>query len=230
MPLPSVLGLLFGRDGILYRKAESLPDLDEIDNVIQEVDFVRQINLEVHIDDVQELLDSHNHELTMDWFIEMHEYQLKLSGATAHPSIRDHWALRRVPAQMSSSSFDHGSKLRVQESISNVEISTFSTQAEIPQILKGKDMLEVLFFDIQGIAHLEFIPERRSVSEELHSRHSETMARRKGLSPNEISNSMREISDNESDCDELFCSNLDSNEDIRLSESDCEESEKNPDI
>ncbi|GFU57379.1 uncharacterized protein TNCV_3635581 [Trichonephila clavipes] len=36
-------------------------------NVIEEVvDLARQINLEVDRDDVQELLDSHNHELTTD--------------------------------------------------------------------------------------------------------------------------------------------------------------------
>ncbi|GFX03012.1 hypothetical protein TNCV_3261581 [Trichonephila clavipes] len=35
----------------------------------------RQINLEVDSDDVQELLDSHNQELTMDELIEMHEQE-----------------------------------------------------------------------------------------------------------------------------------------------------------
>ncbi|GFV34173.1 hypothetical protein TNCV_5047071 [Trichonephila clavipes] len=56
--------------------------------------------------------------------------------------------------------------------------------------------------------------------------HPETMIRRKGLSPDEIVNSLRELSENESEGGELSCSNLDSNEDIRLSESDCEESEE----
>ncbi|GFY07085.1 uncharacterized protein TNCV_4203561 [Trichonephila clavipes] len=48
----------------------------------------------------------------------------------------------------------------------------------------------------------------------------ETMDRRKGLSTDAITNLLREISEKESDC-----SNLDSDEDIRLSESDCEESD-----
>ncbi|XP_023218164.1 uncharacterized protein LOC111620476 [Centruroides sculpturatus] len=45
---------------------------DEIGDVIEEVvDLARQINLEVDSDDVQELLDSHNQELTIDELIEM---------------------------------------------------------------------------------------------------------------------------------------------------------------
>ncbi|GFW64620.1 uncharacterized protein TNCV_700261 [Trichonephila clavipes] len=55
------------------------------------------------------------------------------------------------------------------------------------------------------------------------------MARRKGLSPGEIPNLLREISENESDGGELSCSSLDCDEDIRLRESDCEESEKSTD-
>lgn len=42
--------------------------------MIQEVvDFARQINLEEDSDDVQELLDSHNQELTIDELLEMRE-------------------------------------------------------------------------------------------------------------------------------------------------------------
>ncbi|GFX33616.1 transposable element Tc3 transposase [Trichonephila clavipes] len=51
----------------------------------------------------------------------------------------------------------------------------------------------------------------------------------KDLSPYEIANSLRELSEKESDDDELFCSNSDSDEDIRLSKSDCEESEESVD-
>ncbi|GFW70915.1 hypothetical protein TNCV_2196031 [Trichonephila clavipes] len=47
---------------------------DEIGNVAEEiVDFARQINLVVDSGDVQELLDSHNQELTMDELVEMYE-------------------------------------------------------------------------------------------------------------------------------------------------------------
>ncbi|GFV07071.1 hypothetical protein TNCV_4687451 [Trichonephila clavipes] len=56
------------------------------------------------------------------------------------------------------------------------------------------------------------------------------MARRKGLSPEKIANVLQELSKNESDGDEVSCSNLDSDEDKRLSESDCEESEESADI
>ncbi|GFT98131.1 hypothetical protein TNCV_789501 [Trichonephila clavipes] len=37
----------------------------------------KQINLEVDSDDVQEVLDSHNQELTMDELIEMHEQHIE---------------------------------------------------------------------------------------------------------------------------------------------------------
>ncbi|GFU10072.1 hypothetical protein TNCV_557801 [Trichonephila clavipes] len=40
----------------------------------------RQINLEVDNDDVQELLDSHNQELTVNELIEMHEQQQGIEG------------------------------------------------------------------------------------------------------------------------------------------------------
>ncbi|XP_023242991.1 tigger transposable element-derived protein 1-like [Centruroides sculpturatus] len=56
--------------------AESVLETDEIGNVIEEViDFARQINLEVDSDDVRELLDSHNQELTIDEVIEMREQE-----------------------------------------------------------------------------------------------------------------------------------------------------------
>ncbi|GFW45465.1 uncharacterized protein TNCV_3244051 [Trichonephila clavipes] len=70
---------------------------------------------------------------------------------------------------------------------------------------------------------------QRRFSNLVQSRHSEMMTRRKGLSPNEIANMLRELSENESDGGELSCSNLDSDEEIRLSESDCEESEESAD-
>ncbi|GFV67036.1 uncharacterized protein TNCV_357211 [Trichonephila clavipes] len=63
----------------------------------------------------------------------------------------------------------------------------------------------------------------------MQNRHPETMIRRKCLSPDEIANLLRELSENESDGGELSCSNLDSDEDIRLSESDCEESGESAD-
>ncbi|GFW33304.1 uncharacterized protein TNCV_2859811 [Trichonephila clavipes] len=54
--------------------------------------------------------------------------------------------------------------------------------------------------------------------------------RRKGLRPDEIANLLRELFENESESGELSCCNLDSDEVIRLSESDCEESEKSVDV
>ncbi|GFU64921.1 uncharacterized protein TNCV_785721 [Trichonephila clavipes] len=55
------------------------------------------------------------------------------------------------------------------------------------------------------------------------------MTRKKDLSPDEIAYLFRELSENESDGGELSCSNLDSDEDIRLSESDREESQESAD-
>ncbi|GFV40803.1 hypothetical protein TNCV_60361 [Trichonephila clavipes] len=59
--------------------AELWSEPDEIGNVIEEVaDLARKINLEVHNNEVQELLDSHNQELTTDEHMEMHEQELKI--------------------------------------------------------------------------------------------------------------------------------------------------------
>ncbi|GFU93387.1 uncharacterized protein TNCV_1861171 [Trichonephila clavipes] len=55
------------------------------------------------------------------------------------------------------------------------------------------------------------------------------ITRRKGLIPDEIANLLRELSENESDDGELSCSNLYSDEDIRLIESDYEEFEESAD-
>ncbi|GFV97183.1 potassium channel subfamily T member 2 [Trichonephila clavipes] len=52
------------------------------------------------------------------------------------------------------------------------------------------------------------------------------MAHKKGRSPDKIDNLLRELPDNESDGGELSCSSLDSDEDIRLSESDCKNLKK----
>ncbi|GFV40125.1 uncharacterized protein TNCV_31841 [Trichonephila clavipes] len=56
------------------------------------------------------------------------------------------------------------------------------------------------------------------------------MALNKCQSPDEITNLFRETSEDESDGGELSCSYLDSDENIRLSESDCKESEESVDI
>ncbi|GFW69434.1 cubilin [Trichonephila clavipes] len=52
----------------------------------------------------------------------------------------------------------------------------------------------------------------------VQSRHPETMAPRKGLNLDEIANLFRDITENESDDGQLSCSILNSDEDIRLSE------------
>ncbi|GFW37395.1 hypothetical protein TNCV_860021 [Trichonephila clavipes] len=52
---------------------ETVPEPDEIGNLIKEVvKLAKQINLEMVSDDVQELMDSHNQDSTIDEIIEMH--------------------------------------------------------------------------------------------------------------------------------------------------------------
>ncbi|GFY30887.1 hypothetical protein TNCV_3120471 [Trichonephila clavipes] len=52
------------------------------------------------------------------------------------------------------------------------------------------------------------------------------MTHGKGLSPDEILNLLRELSENELDGGKLSCPDLDSDEDASLSESDCQVSEE----
>ncbi|GFU70373.1 hypothetical protein TNCV_2916361 [Trichonephila clavipes] len=63
---------------IVETQAESVPKSDEIDSLIKKkkkkvVDLARQINLLVDSDDVQELLDSYNHEFIMEELIKIYE-------------------------------------------------------------------------------------------------------------------------------------------------------------
>ncbi|GFW39057.1 uncharacterized protein TNCV_1830491 [Trichonephila clavipes] len=72
--------MVFGKNCVLFliteSQAESVPEPDEIGNVIEEVvDLAKKINLAVDGDDVQGLLHSHNQELTMDELIERHEQE-----------------------------------------------------------------------------------------------------------------------------------------------------------
>ncbi|GFV47621.1 hypothetical protein TNCV_2081811 [Trichonephila clavipes] len=60
---------------------------DEIGNVTEEVvDLARNINLKVNSDDVQELLDSYNQELSIDELIEIHEQEQDIEELeSSHP-------------------------------------------------------------------------------------------------------------------------------------------------
>ncbi|GFU10911.1 hypothetical protein TNCV_960741 [Trichonephila clavipes] len=63
---------------ITETQAKSVPEPGEIGNLIEEVvDLARQINLEMDSNGVQELLDSHEKELTIDELIEMHEQDVE---------------------------------------------------------------------------------------------------------------------------------------------------------
>ncbi|GFS83893.1 hypothetical protein TNCV_2363311 [Trichonephila clavipes] len=69
-----VLTLQYGYLDV-FRLVESVPDHEEIGNLIEEVvDFSKKINLEKDRD-IQELLDSHNQELTIDDLIERQDIE-----------------------------------------------------------------------------------------------------------------------------------------------------------
>ncbi|GFY13041.1 tigger transposable element-derived protein 1 [Trichonephila clavipes] len=70
-------------------QAESVQEPVEICNVIEEVELARQINLKVNSDDVQELLDSHNQELTVDELIEMHEQEQDIEELESLSQLED---------------------------------------------------------------------------------------------------------------------------------------------
>ncbi|GFU96017.1 metalloendopeptidase, partial [Trichonephila clavipes] len=62
----------------LWNLRNQRPEPDEIGNGIKRsCRLARQINLEVDSDDVQELPDSHNQELTMDELIDIHEQRAR---------------------------------------------------------------------------------------------------------------------------------------------------------
>ncbi|GFU40111.1 uncharacterized protein TNCV_3767761 [Trichonephila clavipes] len=64
---------------------ESMPEPYEIGNLIEEIIGYRQINLEVDSDDVQELMDFHNQELTMNELIIMHEQEKDIKELGSNP-------------------------------------------------------------------------------------------------------------------------------------------------
>ncbi|GFV59014.1 hypothetical protein TNCV_1814031 [Trichonephila clavipes] len=74
------------------------------------------------------------------------------------------------------------------------------------------------------LVHIDVIPALTNGVEDSvrgnRSKHPDTMTHKKGLSIDEIANSLRDLSENESDSGELSCSNLNSDEDIRSNESD----------
>ncbi|PRD33073.1 UNVERIFIED_CONTAM: hypothetical protein NCL1_18518 [Trichonephila clavipes] len=83
--------------------------------------------------------------------------------------------------------------------------------------------------DMEDNKEKEVLVEKSCKLGQLYFRNPKTMARRKGLSHDEIVNLLRELSENEPDAGEISCSNLDSDEDIRSRENDCEESEESAD-
>ncbi|GFX27957.1 hypothetical protein TNCV_773421 [Trichonephila clavipes] len=89
MSLPLVW--LLGEGVPAQTKLVSEPE--EIGNVIEEVgDLARQINFEVDSDDIQELQDSRNPELTMDELVETHEQEQEMRNF----SLKTHFKHRKI--------------------------------------------------------------------------------------------------------------------------------------
>ncbi|GFW12314.1 hypothetical protein TNCV_2489581 [Trichonephila clavipes] len=84
-----------GSGSIHISQEESVPDTDAIDNLIEEVvNLARQINLEVDSDDIQELLDTHNQELTMDELIEVSDERKSIICSSGKIGV--YWAYSKV--------------------------------------------------------------------------------------------------------------------------------------
>ncbi|GFV43734.1 hypothetical protein TNCV_1271071 [Trichonephila clavipes] len=90
-----------------------------------------------------------------------------------------------------------------------------AAQTEEKPELTARMVLMCIWWDWKGIIYYRFL---RS--------HPQTMTRRKDISLDEAVNLLRELTENESGGGELSCSNSDSEEDIGLTESDCEESQE----
>ncbi|GFY00785.1 hypothetical protein TNCV_2141771 [Trichonephila clavipes] len=70
--------------------------LNQCQNLMKEVvDLARQINLEVDSDDVLEMLDSHNQELTFDELIGMQEQDIEEPSSIRR--LNDNWEFDRRP-------------------------------------------------------------------------------------------------------------------------------------
>ncbi|GBP58675.1 Tigger transposable element-derived protein 1 [Eumeta japonica] len=115
-------------------RAESVPGPDEICNVIKDVvELGRQINLEVDSDDVQELLDSHNEELTIDELITMREQEEEIDNHDSLDPVQleDQMTLGNLTEALSS--IEKG--LTILESIDSNEERIFVTKYGIKKLL-----------------------------------------------------------------------------------------------
>ncbi|XP_023232690.1 tigger transposable element-derived protein 1-like [Centruroides sculpturatus] len=114
--------------------AESVPEPDEIGNVIEEVvDLARQINLEVDSDDVRELLDSHNQELTIDELIEMCEQEQDIEELDSLDPVKSEDRMTVGKLTEGLSVIEKG--LQILENIDSNEERISSTKREIKKLL-----------------------------------------------------------------------------------------------
>lgn len=115
-------------------QAEAVPGPDEISNVIKDVvELGRQINLEVDSDDVQELLDSHNEELTIDELITMREQEENIDNRESLDPVQleDQMTVGNLTEALSS--IEKG--LTILESIDSNEERIFVTKHGIKSLL-----------------------------------------------------------------------------------------------
>ncbi|GFW69963.1 hypothetical protein TNCV_1404161 [Trichonephila clavipes] len=86
----------------IFARRKKNDKIGEIGNVSEEVvDLVRQINLEVNSNDVQELLNSYNQELTIDELIKTLEQDIEKLESLKPIQSEDRMAVRNLTEDLS---------------------------------------------------------------------------------------------------------------------------------
>ncbi|CAH0719439.1 unnamed protein product, partial [Brenthis ino] len=115
-------------------EGESPSDPEQIDDIIEEViDIAKQLNLEVDVDDVQELLDSHNQELTIDELIEMREHDQDIEQTDSLDPVESENQMTISNLTEGLSTIEKG--LQILEKIDSNEERVSTTKREIKKLL-----------------------------------------------------------------------------------------------
>lgn len=113
---------------------ELASDSEQIESIIKEVvNIAEQLNLEVNYDDVQELLDSHNQELTIDELLEMRENEQDIEQNNSLNPDEPENQMTIANLTESLRSIENG--LQILESIDDNEQRISKTKQEIKKLL-----------------------------------------------------------------------------------------------
>lgn len=113
-------------------ETETTPETDHVAHVIEEVvNLARQLDLEVNGDDVNELLDSHSQELTIDELIEMREQNVTESDTSDPVPPEKHMTIASLTEGLSS--IEKG--LKILENIDSNEERVIATKQGIKKLL-----------------------------------------------------------------------------------------------